>query len=183
MTSEDVTVLVGSEVSFVTGSYTFTQGQDDWPYRKDTHVLIHVPVFEKRNSCARSAPKVSVNGVKIPEQKWRDLPLADTPSQEGIQIPKEFYMAVHQYVVPLKLIGRTFSVSITYEQDNFPGQIAAYLPIKPPPTRGQIIFKAAEGWSLKPFRARRFWHPSFGSLSFTPEDRKLIQVKCVEVKR
>lgn len=182
MTAEEVTVLVRPGISTVSGTFTFKEGPDQWPKVKDTHVLLFVPVFELRGAEKVPAPQVKVNGVAIPEQHRNDLTLADSPALISVNLPKNFYMVAHEYAVPLRVIGRTFSVSLTYEQRNFPGEVAAYLPIKPPATGGKIIFKAAEKHVLKPFSARRFWHPSFASLEFTPEDRQLLQVKCVKGK-
>jgi hypothetical protein len=70
---------------------------------------------------------------------------------------------------------------VEYSQANFPGHVAAYLPINPPTKAGsgRVTFVAQPGYALKPFAARSFWNPAFSSFSYVPKDRELLRVKCV----
>jgi len=180
MIAEQVNISVGPKLSHVHGIYKFRQKNTPNGSETHTHVLIYVPVFLSSKAKTSEPPRVVVNGVQIQERQWNDITLSDDPSDLWYETVKHFPLKAYQYAVPLNLIQKTFSVSVSYQQINLPGSVAPYIPINPPQTCAQITFTAQSGYCLKPFDARRFWNPSYSSLSFPPKHRELLLVKCVK---
>jgi hypothetical protein len=124
-----------------------------------------------------------VNGKSIKERIWNDIMLGDDPTRPVAELPKSWRMHSYQYAIPLRLIGKVFSVSVSYDQQNLPGDLACYIPVNPPTRRDTavITFVAASGHALKPFDARFFLAPSYPTISVFPESYHLLRVKCVRV--
>jgi hypothetical protein len=184
MIKEFVDISVADGQSTVKGRYTFRLGHDDWPEVKDTHVSIYIPVLSPPSPKTTEAPEVRVNGRRIKpfhRPPVDDLPPADVPQLESRGLPHGWSIDLSEYRIPLRDIGPEFSLEASYPQPHLPGNIAAYLPVRPPkdPEQAHIVFHTAAGYQLKPFSKRFFYQPSYATLDFFPKDGEIIRVKCV----
>lgn len=180
MIAEVVEINVRPTTSLVQSTYTFRQGKDDWPEDKDTHITLYVPVLANTKSKdAPEAPHVVVNSQRIPEYHHNDIQSADFPELSTKDLPRHWEVKVYEYRIPLGLVKSTFTIHLSYPQSNFPGNSVGYIPVHPPedPTRAKVTFRTAPGTSLKPYQARSFYHPSYDTLSYTPEHDKHLRVQ------
>lgn len=181
MIAEQVDVAVRKGSSLVRGVYTFQQEKDDWPQEKDTHVTFYIPVLVGPKAQPDSSPRVVARGRSYAPHIRNDLSLGDYPDFTPRGLPHGWDMQVYECEIPLAALKNPFTVTVSYTQPHFPGNVAGYVPIKPPtkPGAGTITFRAEPGYSLKPFRSRFFFHPSYAKLDFVPENGELIRVQCV----
>ncbi len=185
MTAEKVMITVGQDRSTVKGDFTFHLGSDDWPEKKDTHVLVYIPVLLSHQSDENyrrlfGTPIVSIRGQNFPCFTRNDLSYGDEP--QSVKLPKGWSMRIFEGKIPLHLVSQTFRVGITYIQPNFPGQVAGYVPLLPPKDASfsEILFVAPEGHSIRKTGLSYAFQPGEKQLSFKPEDRKLLTVRLVE---
>lgn len=190
MTGEKVTIEVGKNDSLVKGVYTFRQEKDDWPEERDTHVTIYVPVpvpTKRVDAYKRQygSPILTVGKRQIEEWRWNDISLANAPNSDGVVLPKGWSVAFYRYEIPLNILGKNFSVGVSYTQMNLPGDVSAYVPFNPPKESGSalITFRAEPGFALKPYNGRSLSKSASSTVKVVPEHKVLIRAKCVKLKQ
>lgn len=179
--SEKVAVTVGAGKSRVSGEFRI---QQETPFtREQTYATIFVPVLlpdtlpERQYQALYGVPRVEIAGRRFSTLAWNDTQLEGSP--ESARLPRGWRMETYVCDVPLRIVGETFEVKVSYIQPHFPNDVAAYIPIRPPrdAAASHVTFSAESGREL---RQLSFLSSRKSTLQFTPRDRRLIRVQSLK---
>lgn len=193
MTEEDVRIKVGDGFSTVSGNHRFllpprtvfsTIGEPDI-----FHVYIPVllptdgvNLYEKTHGL----PSVGIEGLKLHVVRMPAPAAAELGKRlSRVRLPRGWHIQWYKAAVPVVMAAGDFRITTHYIQPHFRGNIAAYLPLRPPAdsAKSQVVFEAADGGSLRAPGLLSFLSPPRERIAFRPLHRRLLQTTWRPARR